>query len=56
MKPGEWTVTVTGLNISEYSRLVVNDIATDLNVNNQGELIFKGSSTIDRPLTWELKN
>ena len=54
--PGEWTITVTGLNISEYSRLVVNDRVADLNVNENGELIITGSSTGESPLTWDLKN
>jgi len=52
--PGEWTITVAGLNISEYSKLVVNDTAADLNINDEGELIFKGGSTREKPLTWEL--
>ena len=53
--PGEWTITVTGLNISEYSRLVINDTVADLNVNENRELIITGSSTGESPLTWELK-
>jgi hypothetical protein len=53
--PGEWTITVSGLDISGYSKLVVNEAAADLNVNDDGELILRGSSTRERPLTWELE-
>lgn len=53
-KPGRWIITVLGLDVSEYNSLTVNGIEADLNVNNKGELIIKGSSTPGRPLVWEL--
>jgi hypothetical protein len=52
--PGQWTITVMGLDVSEYKSLIVNDMEVELNVSNKGELIIKGSSTPGRPLVWEL--
>jgi len=54
MNPGEWTITLKGLDVSAYKSLIVNGIASDLNVNDKGELIFKGSSSSNNPLKWKL--
>ena len=54
--PGEWVITLYGLDSSEYKSLTVNGIDAELGVNKKGQLIIKGSSTADSPLKWELKN
>ena len=54
LAPGEWEIIMQGFTGSDYQKLVVNDLAIDMHVNEKGELIIKGSSTMDSPLRWEL--
>jgi hypothetical protein len=52
--PGEWIITLQGLDTSEYKSLTVNGVDAELGVNEKGELIIKGNSSSDNPLRWEL--
>jgi hypothetical protein len=53
-KPGEWTIIVQGLDSSNYKSLTVNSMAEEINSNEKGDIIIKGSSTPDSPLLWVL--
>lgn len=53
--PGYWKILIKGLDLSEYKSLIVNGVATEMNIQSDGELVISGNSTIDSPLNWELR-
>jgi hypothetical protein len=52
--PGIWKIVLEGIHAAEYTSLRINGTSSDLDLNEQGDIEFRGSSTIHEPLRWEL--